>query len=64
MKKFIVFCQVSGGVTGFRQSPLKHNGQVVYFETRQEAEAHALHLKQNVSPYAKADFQYTAQEAE
>lgn len=40
MNKYIVMCQVSGGVTGFRQGPMKGEGGAVrLFETREQAQA-------------------------
>ena len=57
-------CQVSGGFTGFRQSPLKQDGEVRYFNSRDEAQAVADKFnKQMNTPYSTADFRYWPEEA-
>ena len=58
-----VWCQVSGGVTGFRQAWLKKNGEVLEFSTFEEADAHAEHLNEQMNgPHATASFSYEARE--
>ncbi len=37
---FTIGCEVSGGVTGYRTSELKKDGEIMEFETRAEAEKH------------------------
>ena len=61
--KFIVWCKVSGGVTGTREAPLKVNGEVQYFDDRATAESVAATARRNVSPYSTASFSYTVREA-
>ena len=62
--KFVVRCKVSGGVTGTREALLKRNDRIVYFETRQEAEAEATRLRLLYNnERAVAFFQYWAEEA-
>lgn len=60
----IVMCRVSGGVTGTREAPLKENGKVRYFDTLDEAKAHALTLMERTqgNPYRTCDFRYWAVE--
>lgn len=61
---FHVVCQVSGGVTGFRQGYLKDpGGDVIEFEFREaaEKEAHRLSEKMN-SGVRSADFRYWVEE--
>jgi hypothetical protein len=61
--KFLIMCQVSGGVTGFRQSPLKEDGQVRYFDTREEADTRAAHLNKEMNNvHSVADFKYWVEE--
>ncbi len=55
---WIVMCKVSGGVTGTRQGPLKTDGQIVKFETKDAAQQRADALLRAVSPYNKATFSY------
>ena len=64
MKRYVVRCRVSGGVTGARESLLKHNGAVVYFETKQAAAAEAARIEgvNNSNPFRTASFRYTAEE--
>lgn len=59
--RHIVMCEVSGGVTGHRQAPLRSNGEVVYFETWEEAEAKAWQLQQaaeETASHSSATFRY------
>lgn len=48
MKKYMIWCQVSGGVTGTRGSWLKSDGNTVYFQTRLAAEMKAHELNNRV----------------
>lgn len=60
---FYVMCQVSGGVTGFRQSPMKKDGKIQYFDRREDAEKVAEHQnKKNDNPYRTCDFRYWVEE--
>jgi hypothetical protein len=61
---FIVMCRVSGGVTGTRESVLKNNGVVKYFDTREAAQAEASRLmtERQGDPYRVADFRYWVEE--
>lgn len=63
MSAFIVMCRVSGGITGTREAPLKRDGAVIYFDTREKAETEARRLesKMDGSPYRTADFRYWAE---
>ena len=61
MYKYKIECSVSGGVTGSRQSDLKHNGETVIFPDRQTAKAEASRLAtQANSGYSSAFFTYNA----
>lgn len=64
MPKFGVWCEVSGGVTGFRQSWLKANNTVALYNTREAAadEAKKLENGRNGNPYRTANFSYQARE--
>lgn len=64
MTKYIVRCAVSGGVTGSRESILKANGVVRYFETPEEAAAEASRLNAARSNSYSASFRYWAVEIE
>lgn len=61
--QWIVMCRVSGGVTGTRVAPLKRNGAVAYFETRDAAtvEAARCAAAANGDRYRTAHFQYWAE---
>ncbi len=64
MDKYVIHCQVWGGITGHRQSLLKSNGQVKIFDTIQEAQEEALRLNRSMNgPYAKANFLYEVEPA-
>ena len=57
--RYVIRCQVSGGVTGTREGLLKENGEVRYFSTATEADAEALRLTAAMNgPHAKAQFRY------
>lgn len=64
--KWIVMCQVSGGVTGFRQGPLKQGGVVRQYNTFEEADAEARHMMSTIgsNPHRTADYKYWAMRAE
>jgi hypothetical protein len=62
--RYNIQCTVSGGVTGFRQALLKKDGEIVVFETREEAQAECDRLLANLSPYRTAQFSYVPVEAE
>lgn len=58
---YIVMCQVSGGITGFRQGELKKDGKIRTFDSFDEAQKEAQRLnKQMNGPYRTCDFQYWA----
>jgi len=58
-----VWCRVSGGVTGTRESRLHANGEPVTFPTLAAAEAEAARLNQRMNhAYSVADFHYVAKE--
>ena len=62
--QWVVVCQVSGGVTGLRESLLKRNGAVQYFATEDEARSTAAELnKEKNSRFSTASFRYWAEEA-
>jgi hypothetical protein len=57
---FLIWCRVTGGVTGTREGVLKRNGERATFATRAEAEAEAARLdKQMNHRYAVASFSYS-----
>lgn len=62
--KYIVMCEVYGGVTGHRVSPMKVDGVVMTWNKYEDAEAVAKRQKANVSPFAKATFNYWVKEIE
>jgi len=55
---FIIMCRVSGGVTGTREAPLKKNGVVETFDTREAAEAVAKELNRRPHQFSTAYFKY------
>ena len=60
-KRYGVWCEVFGGVTGFRHNWLKSNDEVCKFAEYEEAEEEArlLNMKMN-GPNARAYFSYSA----
>lgn len=57
---FRVFCEVSGGVTGYRCSYMKRNGEEMIFASKEAAELAAHNaMRQMNGPYAVARFKYT-----
>lgn len=61
--KWKIWCQVSGGVTGYRAMWLKEgDGEEASFTTREEAEREAAKLTEraNANAYRTASFCYTA----
>ncbi len=61
---YVIHCEVSGGVTGYRQAYLKNDGVLVTFTDEAAAQAHAdqLTATANDNKYRTADFRYTAEE--
>lgn len=59
--EFGVWCEVSGGVTGFRQSWMKSDGVIRRFATREEAQAvvDAMQSRTRGNPHRTANFSYT-----
>ena len=63
MSKFKIFCQVSGGPTGYRCAYLKKNGRQIVFDTQDAAEIEANKLTAAMNtPYAVATFRYTVED--
>ncbi|MCX7177959.1 MAG: hypothetical protein NTX56_04045 [Proteobacteria bacterium] len=56
-----IWCEVSGGVTGYRCAWSKSNNEIEKFETLEAARAEAARRmeKTNGNPYRKADFSYS-----
>jgi hypothetical protein len=63
MARFRIFCEVSGGVTGYRCAYLKRKGIEEIYDDQLDAEndAAALSLKNN-GPNARATFRYTVED--
>ena len=59
-----IWCQVSGGVTGYRSGWLKWDDEIVVFKHLEDAkaEAKALNDRTDSNPNRKATFSYTVQE--
>jgi hypothetical protein len=56
---FTIMCERSGGRLGFAQAPLKNNGHVETFPTREHAQARADHLNTKMNhPFAVACYRY------
>jgi hypothetical protein len=56
-----IWCEVSGGVTGYRCAWMKSNGELLVLTQEQaEQEAARRTKEKNSSPYRTADFTYTA----
>ncbi|KKM43791.1 hypothetical protein LCGC14_1562540 [marine sediment metagenome] len=63
--KFIVMCRVTGGVTGTREAPLKREGKIRVFSSREVAEKLASSLMQAANnPHRTADFSYWTEKKE
>jgi hypothetical protein len=60
---FIVMCAVSGGVTGSRSAPAKSDGKVIYFPTREKAEAYVTKAYAGRSGYGPAQYRYWVEPA-
>lgn len=62
-KSYGVWCVVSGGITGHREAWLKANGEVILFDTADdaEAEAHRLTTMSNTR-HSTTDFSYSVRE--
>jgi hypothetical protein len=60
MPTYIVRCQVSGGVTGLRQSICKSkDGTILRFDSPEAAQAYANRLNQDMNhTYSTANFRY------
>lgn len=58
--EYVIWCQVSGGVTGTRTSTLKgRDGQELHFATREEAQAEADRLTRlTATVNSPANFRY------
>jgi hypothetical protein len=57
---FAIWCRVSGGATGTRESFLKRNGERAIFATSAEAEAEATRLNTQMNHrYSTASFSYS-----
>ena len=52
---FRIFTEISGGVTGYRSSYVKADGEVLEFHTEAQAEAYVDVLRAARSPYARFD---------
>jgi len=61
---FVVMCKVSGGVTGTRISQMKRNGELVWFDTKDEAEYAAQQARETIARnrFQTAHFQYWVEE--
>lgn len=61
---FGIWCEVSGGVTGYRCAWLKQDDAVAHFRTLEDAQRQARYLtaKAMANAHRKADFSYTARE--
>ncbi len=58
--RYGVWCEVSGGVTGDRESWLKRDGVLELFATREEAADRADAIRAKISGRGPATFRYTA----
>jgi hypothetical protein len=63
MSKFKIFCEVSGGTSGYRCGYLKKNGNALVFNTQDEADNAAKDLNTAMNgKYAVATFRYTVKD--
>lgn len=63
MSKFKIYCEVSGGTTGYRCGYLKKNGVAIVFDTQAEADTAAKDLNVAMNgPHAVATFRYTVKD--
>lgn len=62
MPWYRVYCAVSGGVTGFRESYLRDESGELRFPTYDQAEAVASHLRATMGRNSPATFYYSAEE--
>ena len=56
--QFVIVCEVSGGVTGYRRGLLREKGQTKLFPTHEAAEEHARELRARPRG-GMATFRYT-----
>lgn len=62
--RWVVWCNISGGVTGNRTGMLKNtNGEIVYFTTLTEAETKAHDLTVAMATSSGRTFRYWVEEA-
>ena len=56
-----IFCEVHGGVAGYRAGYVKSEGKIAVFQTRKEAQAKAdrLNVAHNENPQRVSQFSYT-----
>ena len=60
-----IWCEISGGITGYRAAYLKDRNVVITFQTREQAQKHADHLTMvsNRAIHSTADYKYTVEES-
>lgn len=60
---FVVRCRVRGGITGDRTSICKQNREVIYFDTREEAQKYAdVQIERTERSHSPAIFSYWVEE--
>ena len=60
---WLIWCRVSGGITGTREAYLKSNGKIKVFPDQDSAEREAARLNEEMNkPPRTADFRYQAVE--
>lgn len=56
---YVIKCRVSGGVTGTREGYYRSDGQIIEFDTLEEAQWYADHMNRQANDqYATAKFSY------
>ena len=57
-ESFMVMGRVSGGVTGTREAPVKSGGKVLRFDSKDEAEEYAAHMRSQMGKNTATRFHY------
>lgn len=62
--RYVIACRVSGGATGTRESIVKSNGAIQYFDDEDAANQEATRLRSTMGQHSSTQFQYWVVPAE